>query len=326
MTIALGPQLQAFIEGHLKGVKHLQPASIRSYRDALRLFLTFIAGDMKRRITQLTVNDLTFERFQRFLRYMEEGRGNHARTLNHRLAVLRTFFDYLASVNPQLLPTSQKVASIPVKRGIPPRMSHIEREEILSIFRNLPRKGRNALRDGTLVLFLYNTGAGVQQVADLRIDQLDLGPQPKVILDGKGNRRRTCPLWSLTARSLEKLIGSEGIREGSEPLFASRQGIPLTRFGIYKIVRRHAGTLESAGSSRRPIRPQVFRSAAPARLDSELEGVIKSWLAAAAEDGVVVIPKAPEIRGADARPNSNGTAGATPWKDDGTLLAWLNSL
>jgi hypothetical protein len=41
---ALGPIVYAFFEQHLKGEKGLSPASVKSYRDALRLFLTFIAA------------------------------------------------------------------------------------------------------------------------------------------------------------------------------------------------------------------------------------------------------------------------------------------
>jgi len=304
MTAAVVPQIQSFIENHLKEVKRLQPSSIR--------------------MTQLVVGDLTFDRLQRFLRYIEESRGNHARTLNHRLAVLRTLFEYLATANPQLLPISQKVAAVPVKRGIPPRMSHIDREEVAALFRNLPRKGRHALRDGALVLFLYNTGARVQEVADVRISQLDLGAQPKVEFDG--SRRRTCPLWGLTARSLEKLLAAQGHPGGTRNVFCSSQGVPLTRFGIYKIVRRHAGVLETVGSKRRPVRPQVFRSAAPDRLDPELEATIRGWLNIASNEARGRDAFARDGSVAEAGSGSSGTSDGAAWKDDRSLLDWLNSL
>jgi site-specific recombinase XerD len=38
----------------------------------------------------------------------------------------------------------------------------------------LPTTGRLALRDRALILFLYNTGARVQEAADLRVEHLDL--------------------------------------------------------------------------------------------------------------------------------------------------------
>jgi integrase/recombinase XerD len=64
------------------------------------------------------------------------------------------------------------------------------------LFTKLPSKGRFALRDRTLLLFLYNTGARVQEVAELRFSNLK--PQPRVHLHGKGNKWRVCPLFSKT--------------------------------------------------------------------------------------------------------------------------------
>nr|WP_281060079.1 tyrosine-type recombinase/integrase [Mesorhizobium sp. M2A.F.Ca.ET.043.05.1.1] len=70
----------------------------------------------------------------------------------------------------------------------------------MALFRSLPRQGHLALRDHTLLLFLYNTGARVQEVADLRIEHLELKPPAKVHLHGKGDKWRTCPLWDETVK------------------------------------------------------------------------------------------------------------------------------
>ena len=52
--------LHAFFEDHLKCQKGLQTTSIRSYRDALRLFLLFVADDLHRKLTQIvTTRPLT---------------------------------------------------------------------------------------------------------------------------------------------------------------------------------------------------------------------------------------------------------------------------
>jgi integrase/recombinase XerD len=70
MTITLGQIVHSFFEDHLKVQKGLRSNSIRSYRDALRLFLCFAAKESRRRITQLTLKDLTFERAQQFLSHV----------------------------------------------------------------------------------------------------------------------------------------------------------------------------------------------------------------------------------------------------------------
>src|SRR3989338_2355615 len=91
----LGSILHSYFVDHLKVTKGLRPASISSYRDALRLFLIFAAKDSHSSLTKLNLAELTSQRVHRFLQSLEEKRGNHVRTRNHRLAILKTFFEYL---------------------------------------------------------------------------------------------------------------------------------------------------------------------------------------------------------------------------------------
>src|SRR5262249_11553826 len=150
--------------------KGLRQGSIRSYRDTIRLLLCFVSQHRRSSIATLTLRDLTFDRVLAFLKHLEQERGNSVRTRNQRRAALNTFFAYLAVRTPEMLSTCQQVAAIPVKRTSLPDTHYLEREEMTALFRSLPRDGRLALRDQTLLLFLYNTGARVQEAADLRVE------------------------------------------------------------------------------------------------------------------------------------------------------------
>ena len=100
-------------------------------------------------------------------------------------------------------------------------------------------------RDHAVLLFLYNTGARADEVAHVQVGDLMLGRSPghdggSVLIHGKGNKQRRCPLWSLTAMLLAALV------TGREPVahaFLNRRGEPLTRFGIYTMVERYAAVV-----------------------------------------------------------------------------------
>ena len=207
-TQPIGPVLHSFFADHLITVKGLRPGSVRSYRDTIRLFVSFAAADKGCKITRLALGDLTFDRVIKFLRYLEQDRRNHARTRNQRLAALHTLFEYIAGRSPEMLAVCQQVAAIPMKRVAPPETRFLERDEVEQLLRRLPRHGRLALRDRALLLFLYNTGARVQEAADLRAGHLDLGEHPLARLHGKGDKWRTCPLWHQTAELLSALLAS----------------------------------------------------------------------------------------------------------------------
>src|ERR1039458_1296278 len=117
---ALGPMVRSFFLDHLITVRGLRPASVRSYRDTVRLFLLFVAADRRCKITRLSIGDLTFDRVVGFLRYLEQDRGNHVRTRNQRLAALHSLFEYMAGREPEMLAVCQRVAAIPMKRAAPP--------------------------------------------------------------------------------------------------------------------------------------------------------------------------------------------------------------
>src|SRR6266702_3213379 len=227
MTAAepVGPLLHSYFAGHLIAVKGLRPASVRSYRDTIRLLLVFTAADKGCKITRLRLEDLTFDRVTGFLRHLEQDRGNHVRTRNQRLAAVHSLFEYLASRDPELLGTCQ------------------------------------------------------QEAADLRVGHLDLGEHPLARLHGKGDKWRTCPLWRKTADLLSLLLQSRDQPAApGTPVFSAR-GQPLTRYGIYKIIRRHGARLDDPRTGRR-ISPHIFRhTAAVHLLEAGVEvNVIRGWL------------------------------------------------
>jgi integrase/recombinase XerD len=334
----LGPLVYAFFEDQLKCQKGLRQASIRSYRDALRLFLLFVAEDAGRKLTRLSLSELTGDRVRRFLSFLEQKRHNQVRTRNHRLAAIRSFFDYLAIREPTMLAEGQHVAAIPVKRTSPPQTVYLEHDEINALFTSLPPSGPFALRDHALLLFLYNTGARVQEVADLCIAHLDFVPQPRVRLHGKGDKWRLCPLWAKTASLLQQLLEKRSSPASPEsPVFASRNGSALTRFGIYKIVGRHTAEVlkkRPDGQSRK-VSPHIFRhTTAVHLLEAGVEvNVIRAWLGHVSLDTtnryaeISLRMKAEALKTCEPPVSASQVLPHKPvWRDDPTLLNWLQSL
>jgi integrase/recombinase XerD len=329
----LGPIVKSFFEDHLITIRGLRPASVRSYRDTIRLLLLFVAADKRCKLTRVTLEDLTFERITGFLRYLEQERGNHARTRNQRLAAIHNLFEYIATRSPETLAVCQRVAAIPTKRVAPPETRFLERDETQRLLASLPSTGRLALRDRALILFLYNTGARVQEAADLRVEHLDLSEHPRARLHGKGDKWRTCPLWQQTARTLQELLDTRDPPPIPATAVFTANGSPLTRFGIYKIVRRNAASLDDARTGRH-VSPHTFRHTAAVHLleaGNEVN-VIRGWLGHA---DLTTTNRYAEINTkakqqallATEPPDTSAGSRTTPiWRSDDALLNWLASL
>jgi site-specific recombinase XerD len=336
-TSTPGAIVRSFFVDHLTCQKGLSAATIHSYRDAVRLFLQFVAEDCGHRVSRVGFADLTAERVSRFLNALETKRHNHVRTRNQRLSVLRTFFDYLALREPEMLAQAEGVAAISDKRVAPPATGYLERDQIEALFAHLPKQGRFALRDHTLLLLLYNTGARVQEVADLRVNNLDLHDPPLVHLHGKGDKWRVCPLWQDTAKLLRQLLMTRACLEcPDQPVFVSDRDQALTRFGIYKLVRRHTQHLTLAvGADAHHISPHCLRhSTAVHLLESGVEvNVIRAWLGHVSLETtnryaeLTMSMKTDALRQCEPpTQSSEGSSRRPAWRQDDDLLRWLESL
>jgi site-specific recombinase XerD len=311
---------------------------MKSYRDSVRLFLLYLADQTGRKVSRLSLADLTCDQVLTFLQSLEAHRHNQVRTRNQRLAAIKGFFDYLARRVPEMLKEAQRVASVPTKRTPPPETFFLERDEIQSLFASLPTEGASALRDRALFLFLYNTGARVQEVADLRFKNLELDGQQRVHLHGKGDKWRVCPLWKETAELLKRIVAEEKAIDPERAVFTSRHGRALTRFGIFKIVRRHTRHLVSPAPDqiRRRISPHIFRhTSAVHLLEAGVEvNVIRGWLGHVSLEttnryaeinlrmkqaalAAVQAPTSASLEGCPRKP---------VWRDEPELLKWLKSL
>ena len=328
----LGQLLHAFFEDYLLCQRGLSALTIRSYSDSVRLFLGFVASQRRCKLTRLSLSDLTSDRVLQFLDHLEQERGNAIASRNQRLAALRSFFEYVATRQPERLFDAQRVAAVPIKRCQPPRTHFIERDEIETLFKQLAgdRKDRFALRDRTLLMFLYNTGARVQEVAELTMANLELAEKSRVRLHGKGDKWRVCPLWKQTAELLVELVA--GCKNPEAAIFTSRGGKALTRHGLYKIVRRHTSSLQHPD---RVISPHTFRhTAAVHLLESGVEvNVIRAWLGHVSLETtnryaeITLRMKAEALEACALERVEPGESHRNPrWRDDPTLLKWLKSL
>jgi integrase/recombinase XerD len=331
----VGHLVYQFFERHLKVEKGLSPASVRSYRDGVRLFLLFVAKQAHHPVTKLSLSDLTADRVRAFLTHLEAERGNHIRSRNQRLAMLHVFFAFVAGQAPELLEEAERIAAIPRKRTQPAATRYLERDEVEALFDKLPQIGPTALRDRAVLLFLYNTGARAAEVVGLTVEDLSLHPQPRVNLHGKGDKWRICPLWPQTAKILGEVINNR--RPAPTPkdrVFLGNTGKPLTRYGLYKLVRRHTGHIPKA-DGQRAISPHIFRhTTAVHLLEAGVEvNVIRGWLGHVSLDTTnryaeINIRMKQEALDACRVPSASleGLPRRPVWRSDPTLLEWLSNL
>ena len=91
-----GRWLSKFFTGHLAGERAASPKTACSYRDAMKLLLTWFRDAERIPPEKLRLADIDRARVLRFLDWLEAERGCSAATRNQRLAVIKSFCRYTA--------------------------------------------------------------------------------------------------------------------------------------------------------------------------------------------------------------------------------------
>jgi len=233
----LGPWVRRFLLEHLVAERNLARNTQVSYRDTLALLLPFASKHGGRAIDRMTVEDLTPSVVRKFLDHLEHDRECSGVTRNQRLATIRSLARFVGMRSPAHVAWCAEIRATPFKKTAKTGVGYLEKAEMDALLAQPDRRTPLGDRDHALLLFLYNSGARADEAAKLTIDSLQLGAQSFVLLHGKGNKFRTCPLWPVTATSLSRLIVNRG---KSDAVFLNRSNQPLTRFGIHRLVTQYA--------------------------------------------------------------------------------------
>lgn len=254
----VAPWVRRFLLEHVVADLNLSRNTQASYRDALALFLPFAAKEQCQAVDQLEVERLSPEVVRLFLGYLEDKRGCSVSTRNQRLAAIHAFARFVGARSPEHLSWCAQVAGVPFKKATKGTLPYLDKSEIDALLAAPDRRTRQGTRDHALLLFLYNSGARSDEAAHLVVADLYLGSSPSVKILGKGNKVRLCPLWTSTANTLRALTTGRGAQD---PVFLSRRGTAITRFGIYAMVSRYARQATKDVSSLGPKRvsPHVIR-------------------------------------------------------------------
>ena len=173
--------------------------TVESYRDALRLLITFAGGRTGTAPSALQLADLDAPLILDFLDHLENDRGNSVRTRNARLAAIHSFMHYAALRDPTVLVVTQRVLAIPAKRVDQPVLGYLTRDQVTAVLNAPDRTTWSGHRDAVMLATAYNTGARVSELTGLRRSDVLLDRQAAVHLHGKGRKERVLPLWKRTA-------------------------------------------------------------------------------------------------------------------------------
>jgi site-specific recombinase XerD len=264
---ALAPTLEAFFTERLLSQRRASPHTIAAYRDAFCLLLGFAQRETGKAPTKLEMEDLDSTLIGAFLDSLERDRRNSVRTRNARLAAIHSLFRFAALRHPDHAGLIQRVLAIPPKRFERKIVAFLTDEEVEALVAAPDRTSFLGRRDHALMLLAIQTGLRVSELVGLKCEDVIFGVGAHVRCVGKGRKERATPLTTKTAAVLKAWLG-ELDAQPAAPLFPTRQGAALSRYGVTVLIARHADAAAASCQSlaAKKVSPHVLRHTAAMRL------------------------------------------------------------
>lgn len=236
-------------QDYLSFERGLSPRTLQAYgRDTARLE-AFLHSRRVRSPDRATAADL------REFSYHLRDQGLAPSSIRRTLSAVRTYFRFLLAEGLIEADPSEQLESPRTWRRLPDVLSREEAERLLEA---PDPSHRLYWRDRAMLEVAYASGVRVSELTGLKVRDVDL-EEGFASVYGKGSKERLVPVGGAAVRAVATYLRELRPRlergRGEGVLFLNARGAPLTRMGVWKILRKH---VESAGIARR-VTPHTLR-------------------------------------------------------------------
>ncbi|TRM11473.1 tyrosine-type recombinase/integrase [Lentibacillus cibarius] len=275
--------LQNFFLKWMMGQKKVSPSTVQTYKDTFRILIKYMYDEHGVKPGSINMEVINADIIIGFTHYLENNRKNKYKTVNNRLAAIKSFMEYVSYEYPEYSGTAQKIKSIPFRKIEKKEICYLTKEEMDSLLNSCETENSEGRRDYLMLLILYNSGMRVSEMISIQGKDALFSDNGKCHLRimGKGRKERNIPLWRTTSDCLADFMYEYGIQE-DDYLLSGRNVKHLTRSGVRyridRIVKKSTAICPSLNN--KTVTPHVFRhSTAMSLLQSGIDiSTIAIWL------------------------------------------------
>lgn len=234
--------LTKYLTEYLPGQRNVSSNTLRSYRDVMKQLLLFLNEKHQLKPEKICISDITSDVIILYLEWLEINRKVSISTRNQRLAAIHSFIRYLQTEFPDILFESQKILGIPFKKVHKEPIGYLDQVCVQSLLKQPDTQTIRGLRDCAILVVLYDSAARIQELIDLKVNDVRLTKPTTLKLTGKGNKTRIIPLMDKTSDIIERYIARQHLDDNGKeqmPLFYNSRMMPFTRPGITYILQKY---------------------------------------------------------------------------------------
>lgn len=233
-----------FFLQHLQVERRLSPLTLRSYEIDLLQFLDFLAPE------NLLVNQIKSHTIRAWLVALSN-QGIQNRSINRKLATLRTFYKYLQRRGDVTDNPMQTIRMVKTSKTLPTYLRESEMEQVFAQ-QEIPQNTFEEVRDQLVLMLLYGTGMRLAELIQLTLQQVNLSAKTLRVI-GKRNKERIIPMPAILVELVKQYQALNPFQ--SPYLLLTDKGEPCYPMFIQRLVKKYLGEV----STLEKLSPHVLR-------------------------------------------------------------------
>ena len=233
-----------FFLQHLQVERRLSPLTLRSYQIDLTQFIDFLAPQ------QLAANQVKSQTIRAWLVELSN-QGIQNRSINRKLATLRTFYKFLLRRGELTDNPMHTIRMVKTSKSLPSYIRESEMNQMLTIHEK-PKNTFEEVRDQLALMLLYGTGMRLAELIQLTQHQINL-PSKTLRVVGKRNKERIIPMPQLLVELIQQYQTLNPFQNAT--LLLTDKGEPCYPMFIQRLVKKYLGEVSTLAK----LSPHVLR-------------------------------------------------------------------
>lgn len=166
--------------------------TIITYKTSIETFKNYLINIKGLKLEKITFDSISDDLIREYLKYLIEN-GSSPSTRNIKFISIKNYISFCADKDITIIPLALKISKIKVKKVVPKKHNWLNKDQVVLLL-NQPSKNKIGIRDRIIMMFIFGTGARLNEALSVKIKDIHLDNDAYVLLHGKGNKARIVPL------------------------------------------------------------------------------------------------------------------------------------
>lgn len=203
----------------MPAVRNLSDKSVDAYKQSLKTYLSFLEEAKSIAEEKVTMEAFSRNNIKEYVAWLKS-KDYSPKTINLRLTAIRSFLNYCSQEDFELRGIYTDVCSVKKAKEEKKAIQYLKPKATSAILSAYDVDTSKHRRNRMMLILLYDSGARVQELADLNVSSLHIGAQnPYITLIGKGRKSRNVPLIEKTVKHLNLYMQEFHPDNEEAPLF-----------------------------------------------------------------------------------------------------------